>query len=352
MTTELYPDDYFGGQDKFDPIIDHTNERRWLINEIIKPELPNIIDNVEKCLDMLHSDQIFKMPISNGTNGVDSSQSNDLPSIKGVITRQGGYVLDFQAVVRFKEFKKGRPTLYRMNTGRKYPLLQLESIIDNLTELLKMLEDLELVEDVQEFADTFGIVLKLLTASTQLLQNPPQELIFPYNNNYIMKQMFQDCQNICESTHHEISLELVLFKNEISIDFRNLAKVTKKPWSEIDPTTGKSITDKIKDQLKTDRDKSTTEILTENGVHIEQPSLLNNIMMSTFNTEATTLAEAQRFLSRCVTFDNKVVTELEKLAITTSDPSLISITSKLAALDGTISNHYINLTVEECIINN
>ena len=74
--------------------------------------------------------------------------------------------------------------------------------------------------------------------------------------------------------------------------------------------------------------------------------------MSTFNTEATTLAEAQRFLSRCVTFDNKVVTELEKLAITTSDPSLISITSKLAALDGTISNHYINLTVEESIINN
>ena len=48
-------------------------------------------------------------------------------------------------------------------------MLQLESIIDNLTELLKMLEDLELVEDVQEFADTFGIVLKLLTASTQLL---------------------------------------------------------------------------------------------------------------------------------------------------------------------------------------
>ena len=85
MTTELYPDDYFGGQDKFDPIIDHTNERRWLINEIIKPELPNIIDNVEKCLDMLHSDQIFKMPISNGTNGVDSSQSNDLPSIKGCL---------------------------------------------------------------------------------------------------------------------------------------------------------------------------------------------------------------------------------------------------------------------------
>lgn len=69
MTTELYPNDLFGGPDQYDFVKDLAAERFWLVNEIVKPELPNILDNVEKCLEMLHSDQVFKMPISSGVNG-------------------------------------------------------------------------------------------------------------------------------------------------------------------------------------------------------------------------------------------------------------------------------------------
>ncbi|CCF59596.1 hypothetical protein KAFR_0H01870 [Kazachstania africana CBS 2517] len=341
MSTELYPFDRFGDGHNYDFGKEHINERNWLITEIIKPELPNIIDNVEKCLNMLNSDQIFKLPISNGS----ASSSDNSPTIKGVVTRQGPFILDFQAMLRFPDFRKGKQVLYRMNTGRKFPLVQLGTINSNLSKILKSLEDLEVLDDIEKFISDLGGVLRLITNSINTLQNPPRELIFPYNDNFTMKHMFQNCETLCDSTHHEVSLELVLFKNELSIDFRNLTKITKKPWCYIDPETGKSLVDKIKEQLGSNRTKSLSDILKANGIQIEEPSLLNSLVMTTFNTEATTIPQAQTFISRCVTFNNKVVMETEKIAITTSDPTLISISSKLNALEHSISNHYSNLVI-------
>lgn len=341
MTTELYPDDYFGGPDQYNYEQDKRNEQQWLINEIIRPELPNIIDNVEKCIDMLYSDQLFKMPVSSGGASTDASS----PSIRGVVTRCGCDIIDFQMALRFPQFNKGKVIIYRMDTGNKFPLEQLKSIGKNLQQILKLLEDLEVEETCSLFIDKFNETLKLITQSITILQNPPPELMFPFNHNNIMKQMFTHYEELCQSTHHEVGLDLVVFKNELNIDFRNLMKVTKKPWCDIDPVSGKSVVDRIKESLRSDRGKKLGDILQEHNIHLEEASLLNNIMISAFNKESTTLQQAQEFISRCVTFDGKVVTECEKLQIATSDPSLISLTSKLNALEHTISNHFTNLEV-------
>lgn len=340
MTTELYPNDSFGGPDQYDYQKDLAAERYWLVNEIVKPELPNILDNVEKCLNMLHSDQVFKMPISSGVNG-----GTNGPCVKGIVSRQGRYLLDFKAVVKFPEFHKGRQIALRMNTGTKFLLTQIQSIEDNLHYILKLLEELQMIDKAEEFVDKLGKVLDLLICSINLLESPPRKLSFPDNNNIAMKQMFQDYQSLCENSHYEIALEILLFKNELCIDFRNLHKVLKKPWCQIDPKSGKSITDTIKDKLTTDRSASLATVLKNEGIQIEEPSLINNFMLSTFSTEATTLSQAQNYLNRCVTFNGKVVMECEKLAMTTSDPSLISITSKLSALENTVSTFYTNLKV-------
>lgn len=350
MTTELYPNDYFGDLSTYNYEEARKTELKWLINEIIRPELPNIIDNIEKCVDMLNSDKVFKMPISNGANITRQSEGanvsiSDGPSIRGIVTRQGPFILDFQAVVRFPEFQKGKQVLYRMNTGIKFPLLQLNNINSNLTDILETLENLEIQDDINIFIERFGYVLKLITQSISILQNPPKELNFPFSNNFAMKQMFQNCDELCESNHHEISLELVLFKNELCVEFRNLSKIINKPWCNIDPKTGKSTVDKIKEDLRSDRSKSLTDILKTYNVQIEEPSLINNIMMSTFSRDSTTLQQAQNLIARCVTFNNKVVSEVGKLTVATSDPSLISISSKLNALEHTISNHFTNLEV-------
>lgn len=340
MTTELYPDDYLGGPDEYDYKRDHANEQSWLINEIIRPELPNIIDNVEKCIDMLFSDQVFKMPISSGINA-----ESTCPSIRGVVTRCGTEIIDFQMALHFSQFNKGKVTIYKMNPSKRYDLPQLDRIGKCLQQILQLLEDLEVEQECPIFISKFDQVLKLITQSITILQNPPQELLFPYNGNLVMKQMFDHYEELCESTHHEVSLELVVFKNELSIDFRNLAKVTKKPWCDIDTESGKSLVDKIKESLKSDRGKNLNDILQQHKIHLEESNLLNNLMISAFNKESTTLQQAQEFIARCITFNNKVVTECEKLQITTSDPSLISIASKLNALENTISNHFTNLEI-------
>lgn len=340
MSTELYPYDYFGGPEKYDFEEDKINERKWLINEIIRPELPNIIDNVERCIDMLYRDQLFKMPVSSGVKKNATS-----PSVRGVLTRSGINIVDFQMALQFPQFDKGKMIIYRMDSDKNFTLSQLDSIGKNLQQVLTFLEDLEVEQDCVTFVDKFNQSLELITKSINILQNPPKNLMFPYNNNITMKQMFTNPEQLCESTHHMISLELLVYKSELTIDFRNLTKVTKKPWCEIDPVSGKSVVDKIKESLKSNRDKKLSEILEEHNIILEESNLLNNFIISTFNKESTTLQQAQEFISRCITFDGKVVTECEKLQISTSDPSLISIVTKLNSLEHTIGNHLTNLKV-------
>lgn len=337
MTAEVYSNDYFGRLEDRDFAQDKTIERTWLIEEIIKPELPNIIDNVERCLEMLQSDQVFKIPISNG-----GSEYGNSPSVKGLVARQANKLVDFQALVKFPEFHKGRPIIFKKHPESHFPLQQIEDITSNLEKVLNRLEELEVTNNSDSFISSIGEILQLLTKSINLLQNPPRNLSFPDSNNQAMKQLFKDHESLCESTHHEISLEIVLFKNELCVDFRNLSKVTKKPWCGIDPQTGKSFSDKVKDQLTQDRSKNISDILKQNGVHIEQPTFINSFM-SNFNTQWTTLPQAQYFLNRCVTFNNNVVIEINKVALTTSDPFLISTSSKLSALENSVSNYYTNL---------
>lgn len=337
MTAELYPYDYFGGLEDRDIEQDKAIERNWLIEEIIKPESPNITDNVKRCLEMLKSEQVFKIPISSGGN-----EYGNTPSVKGLVARQGSKLVDFQALVKFPEFHKGKAIVLKKNPESHFPLPQIEKLISNLESVLERLEELEVTKDPETFIYSIGEILRLLTKSINLLQNPPRNLSFPESNNDAMKKLFQDYESLCESAHHEISLEIVLFKNELCVDFRNLSKVTKKPWCDIDHHTNKSFSDKVKDELMQDRSKTVSNILREKGVYMEEPTLINNLM-SKFNTQWTTLPQAQYFLNRCVTFNNKVVIEIGKVALTTSDPFLISTSSKLSALENSVSNYYTNL---------
>lgn len=339
MTAEIYPNDYFGGPEGLNSSQESLAERQWLIEEIIKPELPNIIDNVERCLDMLQSDQVFKIPISSGL-----SESSEQPSVKGFVARQAGRLVDFQAVVRFPEFHKGKQILFKKSPDSHFPLQQVEAITENLQMVLSTLEDLQVTVESEQFVEKIGQVLTLLIKSINQLQNPPRNFSFPDSGNAAMKLLFEDHESLCQTAHHEISLEIVLFKKELCIDFRNLVIVTKKPWSEIEPKTGKSFSDKIKDELTMDRSKNLSSVLKENGVQIEQATFLNNLM-SNFNSEITTLPQAQNYLNRCVTFNQKVVIEIAKVALTTSDPFLISTSTKLSALENSVSNYFTNLKV-------
>lgn len=343
MTTEVYKHDYFGDTAQCNTAHDLEVEVKWLINEIIKPDLPNIIDNFSMCLELLQSDQEFTLPL---TNGKDEAKNSESPVIKGLIVRQGEFITDLQVVLTFGQYKKGKQVIAKMDTGQKYLLVQFGTIVMKLKDMLLKLQNLQMIEDIDEFYSVLSSVLEELNESIDLLQNPPHELTFPGNNNGPLKQMFSDHINLFESIHHQIALEITIFRNELSIEFRNLTKVTKHPWNQIDLRTGKCFTEQIKDQLKTNRDKNLTEVLQQHGLQVTESSLMNNIM-STFNSDSVTLPEAQDYLRRCMGFDKKVVMEIEKIALTTSDPSLISISSKLHGLKICISNHFNNLSAHK-----
>ncbi|SCU89409.1 LAME_0E03378g1_1 [Lachancea meyersii CBS 8951] len=336
MTTRLYPGDYFGEAKPQD----EEGERKWLINEIIKPELPNIIDNVDKCLELLTSDENFKMPISSGAPSEPNSSY-----VRGILTRNRGFITDYRLIVKFKNFNRGRQSAFKMDTSRPYPLKQIDTITENLTAVSDLLDVLQQCEDASRFVEDLVKVLDLLSKSINLLHFPPQGLLFPYNGNAVLNQLFANCEMPFQTAHHILNIDLVILRNEISMDFRNLKKITTRPWCDFDAKTGKTFTDKVRDKLKAQRGKKVSDVLQEEGLEIEEPSLLRNVFAHKNSHISTTLEEAQNVLARCVTFESGLVSECEKLSIATSDPSLISITSKLSALENCVSNYYTNLTL-------
>ncbi|SCU81716.1 LADA_0C00650g1_1 [Lachancea dasiensis] len=336
MTTTLFPNDYFGATRSSD----QKGERQWLINEIIKPELPNIIDNVDKCLELLTSETSFKVPISNGA-GNDSNAAY----VRGVLTRKSGFVTDLQLIIRFKQFNRGRQTVLKMNTGEPFPLQQIATITENLKAVADLLDTLQLSEDVDTFVSDLAKVLDLLSKSINLLQFPPQDLLFPYNKNIVLKSLFSNGEGPFQTSHHILNMDLVILKNEISMDFRNLQKITTRPWCDYNSETGKTFADIVREKLKSQRGKKLSEILEDEGLQIEEPSLLRNVFPHKNAHQCTTLEDAQNVLARCVTFEDGLVSECQKVSISTSDPSLISITSKLNGLENCVSNYYTNVTL-------
>ncbi|QEU61089.1 Rav2 [Kluyveromyces lactis] len=351
MTTELYNDGTYNNAPTYEER--SLLQQTWLIKEIIKPELPNVMDHVEKCINQLSSPEKFRMPLTNG-NSVSVNTSGAAPdstSIKGTITRQAGYIVDFQAIIKLPDFNRGKPIVLKMDLDKQFPLVQINAIIKNLSSVLSLFDELQQLselhdmnlDDIHTFHNKIGKILELLTQSITLLQNPPRELVFPHNNNSFLNDNFSESHDICESAHHLVNMELVLFKNEICLDIRNLTKVIKKPWSEIDSKSGLSFSDKVRDRLKQERNGKIVEILKEEGLQVEQTSVINNLISSFSATERITLPQASDLLARCVTFNGRVVTECEKVSITTSDPTLISVSAKLNGLENKISNHFVNI---------
>ena len=349
MSTDLFIDSAYG-EDSIQPRksnspFEHEDidaETLWLIKEIIKPELPNISDNVSMCLDLLNTEQIYKMPISNGVQDMKA----DTPRIKGIISRQREYIVDFQVLVSFPDFQGGKTVPLKMRPGAKFTLNQFEYIVDNLRRVIDMLDELETTDDVHKFIAMFTDVVDTINASIELLNTPPTILTYPENNNIAMKEIFGSHNEVCDTATNMLSLDLILIKNELCIDFRNLKKVTRKPWSNIDLTTGKCFIDRIKDELTLSRNKNIKHVLEENGLTVEDSGFINNILSSAFKSEtSTTLIEAQDYLRRGSTFTGIAVMEESKIMTSTSDPILICISSKLHGLKFTIDNHYNNLKV-------
>ena len=344
-----------------------VNEKIWLIKEIIQPDLPSILDTIRECIDLLNSNQIFNLPISNGggkplsefPNELDIPSSlltsGDKPSIQGIVVRQGVFVLDIRLVASFPNFRKGKPMNFKRSGGstmgdlssQKFPILQLQLIDTTLVKIEKSLNGLKFIEaggKIEDFERVFLETLRDTEYITGLLERAPSEVVFPLSGNRLVKNFFhRDYKMLCESNHHMLSLDLTLLEDSISVDLKNLDKVVKRPWCDVDAQSGLSKVDKIRQQLHSESDEELKGVLERNDIYVMEPSGMINFIHSTFNTERTTLEQARFHVLNCATFDNCVVTVIGELKVTASDPNLIDLNTKLKALNGKIRNHYDNL---------
>lgn len=394
MTTELYPNDYFSNKGKKEP--DH--ELKWLVDEIIKPQLPDLLDTLEKCAEMLDSEESFKLPITSKDDnileyiqhkgsktlssnaGPDTTHSSCGGLLKGTITRKKGAIVDYQLLVQFTKFRKNQPQMLHMcrhsNISSNDPnfsnseakikeknnefdptdaklesqLLDQEHAEIELHQLIatqkytniaiNIIQNLEKTTDVHEFKKLFQELNQLFVLLINTITKPMDFLQFPLFTKPLLPQL--------ESQHHLLVPEVVIISNEIVLEIRCLQKFDKKPWSNINKE-GKSTCDLIKMELY-DHKKKLTDILHSHHINIVEPSLFHSIM--TYSSSGTsgggqfanvTLTEAQDILSRSVTYQNQLFLEMGKVAVSTSDPYLITVCAKLAALQKTIYNAHLNL---------
>ncbi|KAL6945191.1 hypothetical protein ACO0QE_002639 [Hanseniaspora vineae] len=390
MTTELYPNDYFSNNEAKNP--DH--ELKWLVDEIIKPQLSEILDTLQKCAEMLDSEESFKLPITSKDDNIleyiqhkvsksafSNADANTLHSscdglLKGTITRTKGAITDYQLLVQFTKFRKNQPQMIHMcrhpnilsndpkvtdaeakkikgeksesksesqaltKEPSEIELHQLVATQKYTNIAINIIQNLQKTTNVHEFKKLFQELNQLFVLLINTITKPMDVLQFPRFTKPLLPQL--------ESQHHLLVPEIVIISNEIVLEIRCLQKFDKKPWSNINKE-GKSTCDLIKMELH-DPKKKLTDILHNHHINIVEPSLFHSIM--TYSSSGTsgggqfanvTLTEAQDILSRSVTYQNQLFLEMGKVAVSTSDPYLITVCAKLAALQKTIYNAHLNL---------
>lgn len=210
----------------------------------------------------------------------------------------------------------------------------------------------------QQLSETFRALLSHLEVARNSLQIPSDpELVFPLN--------------VAEATSYEpeltpnIAVDLYITRAEVCIDLKHLHIVKEKPWCDVDPKTGKSYVDGLRDEMKLPAATSTgSAVLTPvapsqplNMADIEQrlnelshthagkggstassvssvarpatPTLFGNVLLHLLLKHRYDPID---YITKCVTYNNKVVMVNKKIEVSSPDPVLVSVFTKLDSI--------------------
>ncbi|CCH62367.1 hypothetical protein TBLA_0H00780 [Henningerozyma blattae CBS 6284] len=390
MSTKLYPNDYFGDDKDINLKEQQISEQQWLIKEIILPELPAIRECIETCLDLLNSPEEFTLALTTGshnttsanisntnlsslggsnerldiesnTSGSSSNSNSAIGTVRGTLRRQGVKLVSLQAEVSMVQFRNGKSfPLCSPRDTKGFVLEQLEHLVQRLEAGGALLDNLSVTDTTLEaevFATGLMELQRLLTGAAQLLQRPPSKLAFPlcgpsagislcgniaagnYNSLAANDTRPSLYSNSNSNNKEELALEAVVAGGELSVDIRVLEPITKPPWNSVDPLTGRSLSDQLKDKLR-DRGTSLEKALNECGVTIAHSWWENY----TGSANTTTLQVARDHMSRGVTWnDRAVLIRGGTLHVAASDPVLVTVDAKLGGLEACVAAHCSNL---------
>lgn len=329
-------------------VVNCHEELQWLINEVIKPELPNVIDHFERCISLLTSDNETTLALS--TDGEDGS-------VRGVLVRRGEFITGLRASFRLPSFKQGSTLPFRMD-GPQMLLVQLGTTVSVLRDAVDQLQDLQDTLDPHLFAKGISEVHANTQSALNQLSDPPSQLTFPHNAQNTMKHLFSNHDELCGKPQDSdmLNLELVVCRTELLIKLRHLRRAMTAPWNKVDCTTGQSFVDEIRDELTKSRTMNLRQILESRDIKVRESGILASTMAAFHSdTQQVTITEAQKYITRGITFDRSVVLEKSHVSARATDPALISICATLGGLVARVAKHNTNLNLlsnstEQCDI--
>ncbi|KAK6202851.1 RAVE subunit 2/Rogdi [Scheffersomyces amazonensis] len=344
-------------------------ELHWLTTAIITPEFPQIIEALHICSNLLlynspqHPDPdnkiergpAIKLPVS----------SNKSEFLKGIVVRDGAYITHLSVNLREPHFNK---VINRLNLKKPMLLGQIitakrsiDQAIESIESLTSITDDCSIVNH-ETLIQTFKNLLNYIQTAKVALQLPTDpNLVFPYN--------ITPTSSFEPELIPTITVDAYISQAEVCLDLKSLHKVTEKPWGEIEPITGMSYIDKIRDEMKLPSKSSTSSLDSTQPLNVQDiekrlneltgnsdSSSINSIQDTTsqniFSSVMSHLSLRPKhdpldYITKCITYNKMVVMINKKLEVSSPDPILVSAFTKLDSIEYLVSSFLNNLN---CLI--
>lgn len=319
-------------------------ELHWLVQLMVQPELPQLIEALQICSNLI---------LYNSPQSPDSSEHTEkgpavtlpvssakLEAVKGILVRDGAYITKVAVTIKEKHFNR---TVHHIKLAKPIKLTQIiaaKKAIELSVTLIVQAESIfddNLVQQCQEnhrerhqlLLDLFQSLLKELQVAKKALQLPTDpNLVFP------MHITPSDCFDPPLSPH--IALDIYISQAEVCLDLKDLFIVTEEPWCEIDPETGKSYVDQVRDRM--------SEGKGDESLNLKKDKDKSGVFQNVFgHLSLRPKYEAQDYITRCITYNNHVVMVDRKLEVSSADPVLVSAFTKLDSVEYIVSSFMNNI---------
>ncbi|ODQ77016.1 hypothetical protein BABINDRAFT_42454, partial [Babjeviella inositovora NRRL Y-12698] len=293
------------------------NERAWLIERIIKPEYPKILDTLHECVEALED----------GTPNQLALSSFKSEAVKGIIVRQRHQLTKVDFILKMKGSHKSS----RYESNKPIDLSQIPQALQLVFQAVERAEVLFSLTNSENIQTHMNALLEAIAFAKLALQIPEKQLFFPWH--------VIDSASFTPVLPPTVSLDFFVHEALLGFEVRTLEPVTESPWCTIGPD-GKSYVDQMREKVK-NRTQSVSNV--RDGKSVPGGGSHHGATSISSFFPSFRKSKPEDYLTKCSTYNNSVVMELEKCEVSIFDPVLMKCGTKLDGLHHLVSNLYKNL---------
>lgn len=360
-------------------------ELHWLVDKIVRPELPHIIEALQICSNLI----LYNSPqhpdpenhIERGPSITLPVSSGKLEALKGIVVRDGAYITKMAVSLKDRSFNRVISRLHLTKPMLLQQIITAKRSIDAAIMLMVQADSIFDVEDRGEgngettenvpeepleagtglpeehkqdkdshthslsrssqvseatlagnhaqhhirLISVFSELLKELQTAKNCLQLPTEpSLVFPLHVVPLLS--FEP------ELPPQLALDVYVSQAEVCLDLKDLHRVTEKPWAEV-YEDGKSYVDRVRDKMSNGVDDLDSE-------STKDESVLGNVFSHLLLRPKY---EPHDYITRCVTYNGAVVMVNKKIEVLSADPVLVSAFTKLDSVEYVVSSFMENI---------